>query len=307
MRYLRHSTQHKRTAALISRSIVACFALFAFASTSAGAQSALGLSVNGQTVVPRGQLKSFAYDVANARIQARSFFGDIRCNPGDQNPAAPSGLSFELDMFSANEPEASYRIFETGEIRYDTTVGMINVTTSSGALSGCTHFIDAVGAISPVDGEADPGAFWAGGFESPFRLESETMTPAVIGDKLSIRFTLTNTSELLVATGMQAPFAFTVTPFTADITGPDFNTQGVASGYVPSNINITGNLWEIPILWPGESAAVIVSYTLNASAPLNVEITTTVDSVTALDRTESAPLASSTPQVTVMAVSSVAP
>lgn len=290
---------------MISRSTAACLALLAFASTSAVAQSTLGLSVNGQTVVPRGQLESFVYDVANARIQARSFYGDIRCEPQDQSTAAPSHLSFELDMFTSKEPEARYQIFETGAVNYKTADGMIDVTTSTDGLSGCTHFIDAVGAISAVGGEADPGTFWAGSFESPFRLESETLSPALIGDKLSIRFTLTNTSELLVATDMQAPFAFGITPSTAEITGPDYSVQDETSGYVPSLI--TGDTWEVPILWPGESAAVVVSYTLSASAPADVEISTTVDSVAALNRTDSAPLASDTPQVTVMEVSSVAP
>lgn len=272
----------------------------AFASGSVFGQSALGLSVNGQLVVPLGQLESFVYNVADSRIDATTFFGDIRCAQLDQSQSGTSGLAFNLDRLTGNEDEASYQVFGDGSIEYDTAAGMINVLTSDGASApGCTHFIEAVGAISAVDGEPTLGTFWAGSFESPLKLVSETLTPAVIADKLTIRFTMTNTSALLVATDIQAPFAFGFSGTSFDpgqITGPDYSPASA----------VTDNTWEIPILWPGESAAVEVSYTLTSLAPEGVEIETTVNSVTALNRTDAGPLGTSTPQVTVMATSTAA-
>ncbi|MEX0915224.1 MAG: hypothetical protein WDZ60_04960 [Wenzhouxiangellaceae bacterium] len=260
-------------------------------------QSALGLSVNGQLVVPVGQLESFDYNVANGRIDATSFYGDIRCAQLDQSQSGASGLVFNLDRLTSKEDEASYQVFGDGSIEYDTAAGMINVLTSeSVSAPDCTHFIEAVGAISTVDGEPTLGTFWLGSFESPIRLESETLTPAVIADKLTIRFTMTNTSAVLVATDIQAPFVSELSPATTEITGPD---------YSPSSA-VTADVWEIPILWPGESAAVEVSYTLNSGAPEGVDIETTVNSVTALNRTDAGPLDTSTPQVTVMATSTAA-
>lgn len=290
MRYLRHSNPYKRTAALTFRSTVACFALLAFASTSVVAQSTLGLSVNGQTVVPRGQLKSFVYDLGGSRIQARSFFGDVRCTPDDQGTAAPSSLAFELDMFSSKEPEALYEIFEDGEVRYDIAAGMIDVITSSAPGStSCTHFIEAVGTIATIDGEADIGTFWAGGFESPFRLEAETR-PVVNGDTLTVRFTVSNVSEVLVATDILAQFAIGASGLPTGITGPE---------YSPSSA-VVGDVWEVPILWPGESASLDVSYTLDGQIPVGTEIETTIDAVTAFDRTGSEPLATGNAQISIV-------
>lgn len=293
MRYLRHSNQHKRIAALISRSKAACLALLAFASTSAVAQSTLGLSVNGQTVVPRGQLKSFVYDLGGSRIQARSFFGDVRCTPDDQGTAAPSSLAFELDMFSSKEPEALYEIFEDGEVRYDIAAGMIDVITSSAPGStSCTHFIEAVGTIATVDGEADIGTFWAGGFESPFRLEAETLSPAVIGSELKVRFTVSNESPVLVATDMQAQFVDLSSSLPDGISAPV---------YTPSTA-VVGNVWQIPILWPGESATIDVSYTLESTFPAGTAIEASIEEVTASDRSGSQPLDTGNAQASIVNV-----
>jgi len=259
------------------------------ASASASGQSGLGLSVNDQLVVPPGQLESFVYEPGDKRILAKTFFGDIRCTPGDQS--GTGNLVFELDKFSSLEAEAVYQVFSTGSVNYDLGNRVVNVTTSEAIPSpDCVHFIPAVGMIDPATGQADPGTFWAGDFEAPFSLEAQVTDSAVVGTTLTIRFTLTNVSKLLVGTNIQAPFRSALTPSTSGITGPVYSTE-LGS--------MAGDTWSVPILWPGESAAVDVSYDLSA-AEVGDEIRTSIDEVTAFDRNRLDPLATGGLQIAVI-------
>lgn len=279
---------------MISRSAVALFAMLAFASASApvAGESLLGLSVNGQVIVPQGQLESFIYDVGDGRIHARTYFGDIRCAPADQSTTSTGGLLLELDKFSSKESEAIYQVFEDGEVQYNTAIGMIDIVTSADAGSAeCTHFISAVGAITAANGEADPGTFWTGGFESPFRLEAETLSDAVSGGTLTIRFTLSNVSGVLVATDILTQFATDPDPLPDGVTGPQYD---------PAVGAVVDDVWEVPILWPGESASMDVSYTLDELLPAGTEIKTSIDAVTAFDRSGAEPLASGDAQISII-------
>lgn len=252
-------------------------------------QSGLGLSVNGQLIVPAGQLESFVYNPAEGRVKATTFFGDIRCTPEDQS--SPGSLVFELDKFSSLESEASYQILGSGEVTYAIADSLINVVTSSPSPSpNCVHFIPAVGTIDPATGETQPGTFWVGDFEAPFSLDAEVTSPAIIGSILTIRFKLTNVSTLLVGTDILAQFVSQLTPTTGEITGPVYSPAGA----------VLGDVWQVPILWPGESATLDVSYGLGSLADAGVEIRTSIDAVTSFDRTGAEPLATGGLQITVV-------
>jgi len=198
------------------------------------AQDGLGLSINGQTVVPVGQLENFVYYPGEARIDARSFFSDIRCAqlPGFSG----TGLGFELDQVikeAGVEPEAKYDISGAESISYSPETGGITIEFAAGAAPECAHEIPAVGMIDQ-NGMSDPGVFWASDFGALFKVVYELPES---GDGFTIR--VMNNSTIMplrnVAVRFEAPVDATFSPGLGADPVPDGSGQWI---------------WTIPLLWP---------------------------------------------------------
>ncbi|MBS3822951.1 MAG: hypothetical protein KGY53_03520 [Wenzhouxiangellaceae bacterium] len=222
----------------MSKIMVLLIGLLAIPSTIVLAQDGLGLSVNGQKVVPVGQLENFVYFPGDARIDARSFFGDIRCAalPGFSG----TGLGFELDQVIKDpgvEPEAKYDISGAESISYSPGSGDISITFADGADPGCTHEIPAVGTITGTDGTSDPGSFWISDFGALFDVVYEVPES---GDGFTIR--VTNSNQIMPLRNISVRFSAPVSDSTTDFLA--------ALGTVSSSGTENEWIWTIPLLWP---------------------------------------------------------
>lgn len=194
----------------------------------------IGLSVNGQTVVPVGELESFVFDPAQNSISTRSFYKDIRCDR--LAPFGTSGIALVLDQvidLDGVEPEAKYDISTADSILYDPSTGEISILLPDGQGAGCTHEIPAVGMIDAA-GQADPGAFWISGFDPLFNI---SYTQPAAGD--GFRIVLKNRSE--------------ITPFrniNVNLAAPAGSTFAPQLGTVVQGLNADEWIWSVPLLWP---------------------------------------------------------
>lgn len=258
-------------------------ALAGLVCTPTFAQAALGLTFNGEVVVPVGQLEIFSYNPSSRSVRIETFFGDLRCMPGEQSGEG-TPITVVIDQESDLEQElASYEIFSGGAVEYQLSNGMINVATADTAENqGCVHAFEAVGVILD-GGEADPGTFWSSDFSSPLQVTGTTISPAVIGTTLTIEFAVDNISKLLVATDIEV-----------DLDLPDLSALGITGPTFsdPDRVNAEG-MWAILSLWPDDPKATIeVSYEIPDDPDLvGEEIRTDVIDVRANDRTRLATLA----------------
>lgn len=219
----------------MSRKSLPLIILFALFSSPTFGQSALGLSVNGRVVVPVGQLEKFVYHPGDARIDARSFFSDIRCAGLPDFPGA--GLGFELDQVIKEEgvePEAKYDISGAEAITFTPESGDISITFADGAAPECTHEIPAVGMIDEADGSSDPGAFWVSDFGPLFEVVYELPES---GDGFRIR--VKNSSKIMPLRNVSIRFS-----------APDGASFSVALGSDPILDGSGQWVWTIPLLWP---------------------------------------------------------
>lgn len=216
------------------RSSVLSMGALLFASTPVLSQGVLGLSVNGQVVVPVGQLESFIYAPGQNSISIRSFYKDIRCD--QLAPFGASGFALELDQLinvAGVEPEAKYDISTAESITYHPTTGEIAILLPDVPSAGCTHEIPAVGMIDS-EGNADPGAFWLSSFDPLFDI---SYTEPEAGE--GFRIVLKNRSEI-------TPFRDITVRFAA----PAGATIAPQLGTVIQGLNPGEWIWSVPLLWP---------------------------------------------------------
>jgi len=234
------------------------FALIGLFSVSTGVvsgQSDGGLSISGTKIVSAAELEKFVYTPGENRIEALSFFGDIRCM--GLPVFDESGVTFEFDRVINTpgvEPEARYDI-SGAVIGFNPDSAEISIDFPDELVPDCTHAIPAVGIISN-DGSADPGAFWISGFDSLFDVSFE-LPP---GEGFRVR--LKNKSKI-------TPFRNVDLRFTA----PSGSTFAESIGSVSEGQNPGEWIWSIPLLWPQgaeDDEAVLDVFTTSLSEGIDV-------------------------------------
>lgn len=243
-------------------------------------QAQVSLTIDGQSVVPAGQLETIEYRPATRELVVRSVHADWRCSadPARNTPSVQSG-DFKLIFDQVNqstEPGAVYSIaspLDGGSIIQNLSDGVLEIQTSSDSSVQLT--------CAPFR-----ASFFAGDFENLFRLDDTAPNIAAAGTTLTIPFTITNRSGSEVATAIEVDFTSNVNPATAEIAGPTF---------APVTGTMLGNTWRIAILYPGESASIAVEYQLGAATPDGTVVETDIVDVRALDRAGEAALGTGNP------------
>jgi uncharacterized repeat protein (TIGR01451 family) len=256
-----------------------CIAAAAIALGGAAPASAqLRVDIDGDTVVPAGQVVEVQYRVNERALYVRSVHEDWRCAAsGAETPTVRSSdFTLVLDQVNpATEPGAVYRIApptEGGSILDNLADGILSIQTTSdtAAQLSCAPFRES---------------FFSGDFENAFAIDDTAPTIVAPGATLTVPVTITNPSLSAVATAIAVDFSWSFSPSTGEIGDPDFRPiDGQMSSADPS-------VWQVPILWPGETASIELDYAVGAATPAGTVVETRVDGVTALDRAGIAPLA----------------
>lgn len=267
---LKELSSGMRTLVSMCKSSILFAGVILLFSSPAFGQTKLGLSINGQIVAPVGELESFVYkpgsdidndgSIDNAIFEAKTFFGDVRCDQLQRFDVETSRVALELDQVikaAGVEPDAKYDISGADSIVYNTQTGEISITVAAGADPGCTHNVPVVGIIDG-NGMADPGTFWISGFEPLFKV-SYSLPPAGEG----FRITVKNASKI-------TPFRNITVKFSA----PADSTFATALGAVSPGVTSDQWIWSIPLLWPQgaqEDQTVLDVFTISLNQGVSVE------------------------------------
>ena len=243
----------------------------------------VSLTIDGQSVVPAGQLETIEYRPGTRELVVRSVHADWRCSadPADNTPTVRSSdFKLVFDQVNPNtEPGAVYTIaspLNGGSIVQNLADGVLEIQTSSDTSVQLT--------CAPFR-----ASFFAGDFENLFRLDDTAPNIAASGSTLTVPFTITNRSPSEVATGIEVDFDSAFVPTTSEITGPTFApVVGSMSATDPT-------VWQIDILYPGESASIAVEYGVGAATPEGTVVETDIVGVTAMNRAGDAPLGTGNP------------
>ena len=260
---------------MIKQKLMFIAALLLFGADVGRAQ--VSLEIDGHTVVPAGQLTDIRYNYDLRTLVVTSVHADWRCVANVSPTPVVSAGDFRLVFDSVNpatETDAIYRIAAEGlggSITQDLLGGKIIIQTSAVPSERliCAPFRES---------------FFSSDFGDLLELDDNAPAIAASGSDLTVPFTVTNRSESLVATGIRVWFQSEYDPVTTEILGPSFNPIDGAMSILEPDV------WEIDILYPGESASIEIDYDVGAATPDGTMIRTNIDQVTAMNRAGDAPL-----------------
>lgn len=247
------------------------------------AHAQFSLEIDGQTVVPAGELTSVSYSPDLRTFVVSSVHADWRCvaNSAPTPAVAPGDFRLVLDQVNpSTETDAVYRIarpVDGGSITQDLFGGRVVVQTSSDPDERliCSPFRES---------------FFSSSFENPLKNESNPPpSPFTAGGVLTIPLTVTNNSKSLVLTDVEVDFHSSTDPAgAAGVSPPTFSE--LVSEPVPGT-----HRWTVDALFPGESRTIDVEYSVDSqTAPGTVIITESMPTG-AMNRAGDAPVDVGTP------------
>lgn len=235
------------------------------------------LEIDGQVVVPAGQITDIRYNPDLRAFVINSIHADWRCVADAGATPVVSPGDFRLVFDSANpatETDAVYRVASEangGSITQDISGGRIIVTTSSNPTERleCAPF-------SP--------SFSSSSFESPLTTSSNTPgSPFTAGGVLAVPVTVTNTSLSKVFTDVAVDLISTTDPVAAaGVSQPSFS-EAVAET-TPGTFR-----WVVDVLFPGESRTINVEYSVDSQTAPGTVIRTESVVAEAMNRSGTAP------------------
>jgi uncharacterized repeat protein (TIGR01451 family) len=205
---------------------------------------------------------------------------DWRCSadPASSTPDVGDGdfrLVFD-QVNPATEPGAVYRVAPTAE------GGSITQAKAGNTILGIETTSDPDARLTCAPFRA---SFFSGDFEDAFALADAAPTIVAPGTTLTVPVTITNPSRSEVRTAIAVDFSSSATPATPEVSAPSFRPL---DGQMSDNDD---SVWQIDILWPGESASIEIDYVVGTDTPGGTTIETRVDGVDALDRAGVEPIA----------------
>lgn len=254
------------------------------------AQAQFGLEIDGQTVVPAGQLNGIRYSPDLRTFVIDSVHADWRCvaNGGPTPVVSPGDFRLMLDSANpATEADAVYRIASAangGSIVHDFASGRIVIQTSSDPSEqlNCAPF---------------RASFSASDFESSLTTESVTPpSPFTAGGTLTIPVTVTNDSASDVVTDVAVDLTWSTDPAgAAGIDPPTFSESVIP-------IAAGTHRWTVDVLFPGESRTIDVEFNVGSQTAPGTVIRTESVVAEAMNRVGDAAYAVGNPAVDVSEV-----
>jgi len=236
------------------------------------------LEIDGQTVVPAGQLSDIRYNPDLRAFVVNSVHADWRCvaNSGPTPTVSPGDFRLVFDSVNpATETDAVYRIADEtngGSITQDLLGGKISIQTSSNSSEqlSCAPF---------------RASFSSGGFERPLTTESDTPdSPFTAGGILTVPVTVTNDSLSKVLTRVAVDLTWSTDPTgAAGVSPPSFSE--VVTEPVPGT-----RRWTVDVLFPGESRTIDVQYSVDSQTAAGTVIRTESVVAEAMNRAGDAPI-----------------
>jgi uncharacterized repeat protein (TIGR01451 family) len=253
---------------------------------TAGGSAQVSLRIDGDAVVPAGQLDSITYRLDSRELRVQSVHADWRCSadPASSTPDVGDGdfrLVFD-QVNPATERGAVYRVAPTAEggsitqaKAGDTILGIVT-TSDPGARLTCAPFRES---------------FFSGDFENLFAFEADAPTITAPGSILTVPVTITNQSRSRVSTFIQTRVTASVTPDPTGVSGPNYNP--IDGAMVVSD----PDLWQVDVLFPGESATLEVSYDISTGVAPGTLIETRLEQTGAFDRAGDVQLQTGAPAI----------
>lgn len=254
------------------------------------AHAQFGLEIDGQIVVPAGQLSGIRYSPDLRTFVVDSVHSDWRCvaNSGPTPVVSPGDFQLMLDSVNpSTERDAVYRIASSangGSIVHDFANGRIVIQTSSDPAKqlNCAPF---------------RASFSSSDFESALTTESTTPpSPFTAGGTLTIPVTVTNHSASDVITNVTVDLTWSTDPAGAAGIDPPTFSQSVTE--------IAGGThrWTVDVLFPGESRTIDVEFNVGSQTAPGTVIRTESVVFGAMNRAGDATYAVGNPAVDVSEV-----
>lgn len=248
------------------------------------------LEIDGQTVVPAGEITDIRYNPDLRAFVLNSVHLDWRCvaDAGTTPVVSPGDFRLVLDSAnSATETDAVYRIageLNGGSITQDILGGRIIVQTSSNPAEQltCAPFSESFSSSS---------------FENPLATRSNAPeSPFTAGGTLVVPVTVTNHSKSLVVTDVAVDLTWATEPVSAAGVSPPTFSETVTQT-APGTAR-----WTVDSLFPGESRTIDVAYVVDSQTASGTVIRTQSSVVGAMNRTGISAIAVGTPSTDVAEV-----
>jgi len=273
---------------MIKRKLMFMVAILSLGANTGHAQ--FSLEIDGQLVVPAGQITDIRYNPDLRAFVINSVHADWRCVAEAGATPVVSPGDFRLVFDSANpatETDAVYRIpseANGGSITQDISGGRIIVHTSSDPDERlqCTPFSQSFSSSS---------------FESPLSTRSNAPdSPFTAGGVLVVPVTVTNNSLSKVFTDVSVDLTSATDPVAAaGVSQPSFSEAVTETS--PGTFR-----WVVDALFPGESRTIDVEYSVDSQTASGTLIRTESVVAEAMNRTGNAPIDAGSPATDVSEV-----
>ena len=236
---------------MIKQKLMCVAALLALGANVVHAQ--FSLEIDGQIVVPAGQITDIRYNPDLRAFVINSVHADWRCVANGVPTPVVSPGDFRLIFDSVNpatETDAVYRIasaVDGGSIVQDLIGGRIVIQTSSDS-------------SQQLDCAPFRASFSSSSFENPLIARSDTPgSPFTAGATLTIPVTVTNHSLSKVVTDVAVDLTWATEPDgAAGVSQPTFSET--VTEPAPGT-----RRWTVDVLFPGESRTIEVEYDIGSS------------------------------------------
>jgi hypothetical protein len=238
----------------------------------------LSLEIDGQTVVPAGQIDDIRYIPGLRAFVVNSVHADWRCvaNSGTTPVVSPGDFRIVFDSANpATETDAVYRIASEvngGSIIHDLLSGKVIVETSSDPTEHltCAPFRESFSSSS---------------FESPLTTASDSPDSRfTAGGILTIPVTVTNNSHSRVLTDVAVNLTWSTDPAGATGVSPPTFSETVTEPVAGAR------RWTVDVLFPGESRTIEVEYAVDSQTASGTVIRTESVVDGAMNRVGNAPI-----------------